>query len=246
VTTVGLLCQTHSITSGAIEVGLDGERAMKVVSQDWEPSPTDPDFDLIYDIRAKIKKLPVVFSWRWIKGHQDDMGLLQLDKWARINIQMDHHAKMHWRHSHDTPVPNHQFGSEQMSISFQGKKLSSFNRKELYTEIVGVHLKAYWKRKHDIPSDHLDSIAWDTQNTAFKGLPLGKQRWFVKFATGFCGLGKTLLLREYQDHSKCPCCDQDGEDNQHVLKCLDAKAVTKWTACLATLTAWLREKFHYR
>ncbi len=65
---------------------------------------------------------------------------------------MDHHAKMHWRHTHDTPVPNHQLGSEKMSISFQGEKLSSFNRKELYTEIVGVQLKAYWKRKHDIPT----------------------------------------------------------------------------------------------
>ena len=36
-------------------------------------------------------------------------------------------------------------------------------------------------------------------------LPLGKQRWLVKHATGHCAVGTRMdLLRKHQDHRKCP------------------------------------------
>ncbi len=153
--------------------------------------------------------------------------MVHLDKWAKINIQMDKQAKMYWQRTHETPVPNHQFGDENMSILFQGQKLSSFNKKELYKEIVGKKLKAYWQKKHEIPPELMDSIDWKTQEKALKNLPMGKQRWFRKFATGFIGVGKTLLTQDYQDHSDCPCCSKPGEDNKHVLLCQELRPATK-------------------
>ena len=49
-------------------------------------------------------------------------------------------------------------------------------------------------------------------------LPLGKKRWLIKHATGWCGVGRRELLRENQDHDKCHRCSE-SESVQHVVEC---------------------------
>ena len=53
--TLQMLVERHDINCGSIKIGLDGERDMLAVSQDWEPKPTESDFDMIYDIRRKLR-----------------------------------------------------------------------------------------------------------------------------------------------------------------------------------------------
>jgi len=56
---LSMLCSVHNIQHGHITVALDGERAKDIVSQDWDPSPSRTNFDLIHNIREKIKRLPM-------------------------------------------------------------------------------------------------------------------------------------------------------------------------------------------
>ena len=51
VTVLGLVCDVHNIKQGEVTFALDGERAMLAVSQTWDPKPTAPDFDRIWDVR---------------------------------------------------------------------------------------------------------------------------------------------------------------------------------------------------
>ena len=48
------ICNMHHIQNGCITIGLDGQSAMKSVSQKQQPKPQQPDFDLLCDIRTKI------------------------------------------------------------------------------------------------------------------------------------------------------------------------------------------------
>jgi hypothetical protein len=66
VVTLGFLCKIHHVTSGSIsiEIGLDGEEAMKSVFAEWDPKPYDADYNLIIlDIRCKLTKLPIRCHW---------------------------------------------------------------------------------------------------------------------------------------------------------------------------------------
>jgi surfactin synthase thioesterase subunit len=66
-------------------------------SGDWPLSPSRADFDMLTDIRAKIKRLPITVRWRWIKGHQDDaVSYDDLDDWAKANVLVDNVAKAYW------------------------------------------------------------------------------------------------------------------------------------------------------
>jgi hypothetical protein len=67
VVTLGFLCKIHHVTSGSIsiEIGLDGEEAMKSVFAEWDPKPYDADYNLIIlDIRCKLTKLPIKATGR--------------------------------------------------------------------------------------------------------------------------------------------------------------------------------------
>jgi hypothetical protein len=56
---VAATCRRYDITDGSILVALDGEQALLKASSSWPLSPTDTDFDLLCDIRAKIHNLPI-------------------------------------------------------------------------------------------------------------------------------------------------------------------------------------------
>jgi hypothetical protein len=50
-----IVCKKFKIKSGGIEIGLDGQQAMIAASEDWPLNIAQPDFDLLKDIRGKIK-----------------------------------------------------------------------------------------------------------------------------------------------------------------------------------------------
>ena len=72
-TTLEVLCAQHTITQGAIELGLDGEGAFKAVFESGPPKVDDKAYDLLQAIKAKINSLPLSITGRHIKGHQDEV-----------------------------------------------------------------------------------------------------------------------------------------------------------------------------
>jgi hypothetical protein len=105
---------------------------MLSASEDWPLPPAQPDYDLLTDIRAKVRGLPIKVHWKRIKGHQDDgPSHDSLDEWAQANIYMDSLAKAHWNYLNETghcPSPQ-RFKDENWSISFQDKKTQPCGQK---------------------------------------------------------------------------------------------------------------------
>jgi hypothetical protein len=98
VETVDITCSRHSITSGAVKFGLDGEQAMKHIFGSWPlMHPKQADYDLLKDLWQKIKQSPITWSGTWVKGHQDDdIKFEDLDRWGQLNVESDGIAKDYW------------------------------------------------------------------------------------------------------------------------------------------------------
>ena len=175
VVTLGLLCKIHHVTTGSIEIGLDGKSSLDRVLDEEDPTPKDPSYDLIISIRRKIKQLPITIRGRHIEGHQDDPSkgpLRPIDRWGLLNITMDARAKHYLRLTSHTPVPNHPFGDAIITITLQGKALASIQPHSLYETIWGEQLIDYWVRRHKIPLHLRDQVAWTQQ-----GHPLKCYQW---------------------------------------------------------------------
>jgi len=66
-----------------------------------------------------------------------------------------------------------------------------------------------------------------------------RQHWQTKHNTGFCAVGKMMQRRGEQETAKCPRCDCEMEDSEHVLKCCGTGATEKWQEQVRLLRLWL-------
>jgi hypothetical protein len=50
-----------------------------------------------------------------------------------------------------------------------------------------------------------------------------------KFSSGHCAVGRMMKQpKEWAHYSKCPLCFDEHENNEHVLKCDDPRAIEHW------------------
>ena len=242
ITTLSLLCKTHHITQGSLEIGLDGESALEKVFQDEDPVPQDPSYDLILELRRKISLLPITIRGKHVEGHQDNPKhgpRRPIDWWGRLNIAMDEAAKAHLAHTSHLQCTSQPFGQTIISVTHQGEYLTSIRPSALYEHIWGEALIDYWVRRHRIPLHLRDQVSWDTAGSAFQLLPWGKQRWLLKHMAGQCAVGRALSRRGHQSHDHCPLCDAEDEQAVHIVLCPDERARQCLTDALQQFQAWL-------
>jgi hypothetical protein len=135
ITVVNAICKLHSITSGMIEMGLDGKEALKQAAGNWPLSPAQADFDMLSDVCAKLAASPITWRWHWVCGHQDKhVPHHRLDFWARTNVEMDSLAKAFWEalDAAKVAIPNPPFAYEGWSLYHRQNKLSQVHKKDLY------------------------------------------------------------------------------------------------------------------
>ncbi len=60
---------------------------------DYFISPNHTNFDLMTAIRHQVRTIPTMWEARNIFGHQDDNPFHPLDRWAKLNVEVDHLAK---------------------------------------------------------------------------------------------------------------------------------------------------------
>jgi hypothetical protein len=245
VETIGILCDRYSITSGAVEMGLDGEQAMKNIFGEWPLHPKQADYDLLKDIRKKIKRSPLQWTGRWVEGHQDDqVELDEMDRWSQLNVETDGLAKEYWNDcmERDNWLPNKGFTDEGWSVWVEGKKLTKVDKHALYDYAFSSRTKAYWSKNHHLTAELITSINWDACQQSLKKLPFGKRRWLLKHATGFCGVGKMEQTRGNQDHDECPRCGKQ-EDAPHVVRCKGTGTDAIFEVAVQKVEIHMSEKF---
>ena len=245
VETARILCNIHDINSGAIEVGLDGEQAMKNVFGDWPLYPTQADYDLLKDLREKIRQSPLKWTGRWVEGHQDDsIRFEDLDRWGQLNVESDGLAKEYWNEckESDAWIPNLGFSDESWSIWIQNKKLTKIDKQAVYDHVFSKKTKDYWSAKHHLSAEMITNINWDACQSSLLKLPFGKRRWLIKHATGFCGVGKMEKRRGNRDHDDCPRCGKP-EDAPHVVRCQGTGTDDIFEAAVSKLELTMGDRF---
>jgi hypothetical protein len=245
---VKCVCEQYDIQAGTIEMGLDGEQAMKAAFEDWPLNPAQPDFDLLSDIRAKLAKSKITWKWRWIRGHQDDnKAFKDLDKWAQWNTEVDNIAKAYWVHlveAKEEAGPQ-KFGDEGWCLWSGSAKLSRASKSGLYSHVHNKRILAYWTQKERLTASMIQNIDWNLCARAMLGVPFGRRRWVTKHAVGMCGVGKFMLRWKQQNHAECPRCGIAVEDSRHVTRCQDGRAIVAWLAALDSLDLWMRKSKAY-
>ena len=138
-----------------------------------------------------------------------------------MNEEMDKEAKSFLRfctqpyspRSHTSPI----LYKEKWSITVDGIRITHPDRKNLYLRIYGRRTLDYWNKKDSTPVEP-NRINWESSRQARKETK-GKRRIDVKLLYEQCGLNKVLYNRQQRDNHRCPLCNGDRENRDHLLTC---------------------------
>jgi hypothetical protein len=238
---VHLICKVHNITSGSIEVGCDGQGALiQALEYAGDVDPSCQQFDIIAAIRFWKTKSPIQWRNRHILGHQDDIQAEhELDRWAQLNCEMDLKAKAHWQQQRTQPHVPLGIHGEPWQLELGGEKVCRNFRSSIVHHIFGPQAQAYWQGKGRFGEGTADEIDWQAVDDGRKTMDRARQHWQTKHNSGFCGVGKMMHRRRERDTPKCPRCDFEVEDTEHVLKCHGTGADDKWKEQHRELKQWL-------
>ncbi len=204
---------------------------------DTYTSIQDRDHDLIIAIQKLLLTPGITWLHRHVRGHQDDKkDISALDRWEKLNIEMDALAKRTLSQPHS--LPSQTSKGEPWSIWINKEKIIKDIANNMYEHIHGKEAIDYWLRKEKLNSETCSLMASDTIRKAIIQTPLPR-RWFLsKHISGMCGVGKFTTIWKDTESAACPRCG-DYEDAPHVWSC-KAKAVQLiWDSQLDKLHSWL-------
>ena len=192
-----------------------------------------------------MRRCPISWTTRHVKGHQDDNAEAVLDRWALLNIEMDEKAKEHWRRTQQDGRQQSRIFGETWSVWIGAEKLTGNIRRAVTEQIHGKAAVAYWGSKGRFGNGSEEDIDWESTGKAMELESLSRQRWITKQVSGFCGTGVMMKRWKKRPSAACPRCTSEIEDIDHVWKCQGEDANLVWDKSIADLRQWLsKEKTH--
>ena len=164
-----------------------------------------------------------------------------------MNDKADKHAKLYLRKciKHKRQHVAVQLWYEPLALFLNGVKQSTVRSSDIYSSLVKEKSYNYWKTHHDFKITDPDKVDWKPLKKAVKRLPVGLQRWNVKFTTGCLGTRHMLHHWNKFDSPQCPNCDHHTEKSSHVLRCNNQKTKTQFKKNLSDIKKCLSKSETY-
>ena len=227
-TLLEILVKVYNIQEGEVEIALDSQSALNQASESEYLCASQTSFDILQDIRGRLRQLPIDIKWKWVEGHQDEKGK-KLDWWARQNQKVNLSAKdfvqnaikyEYWKYR--TP----QLWYERWGLRINASKRSCISRKDVLSVLATKRMKSYWHNHREFLVLDATKIAWKEAMVAINGLPAGQQRWHIKFCTGFIGHNAMLYKQNEADtDNRKVCKDRCKETSTHIFHCKNERAI---------------------
>jgi hypothetical protein len=241
---VQLICTTYQITSGSICLGCDGEQALTQALDETKSGRVEvkrSDYDILSAIRAALKWSPLTWTFRHVRGHQDDDGTCVLDRWAQLNVEMDLLAKAYRidqseRHS----APTYLLADEYWVFRINGKKISSYLDECIRDHVLGGAQKDRWARKGKLTPSSVPFVNWTACGQAMESLKIGRRHWVAKQVSGHTGVGIKMKQWNFRETDACPRCGA-SEDTTHVITCPHPDARWLRSQHIFRLRQWLTD-----
>jgi hypothetical protein len=185
------LCIFYNINEGHIEVGCDGYSALQTAMETTPSLNTDiPDYDLVGAIYTLRRASTIVWSFRHVKGHQDDHST-DLDVWAQRNVQMDLNAKVHLSKARSSPR-HYDIPGEPWQLWVNGQKVKAAIFSTIYSHVHNGDGELYWAEKGQQELATISNIEWPLIGTAMRSIPRPRRVFISKHVSGMCGVGKFM------------------------------------------------------
>lgn len=167
-------CSLHDITEGSIEIGCDGISALEAIYLPNVVTSKTKHFDLITSTRQLLARSPLTWKHRHVHGHQDEVLGQHLDRWAKLNIEMDIAAKAYWEEATTARSQALQcIHGEPWSLWIDGRKICQNLREQVYDAVHAPKIAHYWtnRKRPRLTTTQYTTVDWEGMAKAMKAAP---------------------------------------------------------------------------
>ncbi len=231
--------QYYNISEGSIEVACDGESALnKIFSYMSLLHINDPCYDLLFIAQKLLRRSPLLWPTRHVKGHQDASKPQDtLDIYARLNIEMDTMAKSFLQKAKAT-IRHFTTIHEPWALWIDGCKVGQDIDNSVYDIAHAQDARSYWANKIQVNEEVILDVNWPAIQAAASTSTLARRIFISKHAAGMCGVGKFMVRWKQRESPACPRCGE-FEDSTHVWRCHRGDTDQVWLRSLARLKDWM-------
>ena len=234
------------MNGASINIGCDGASALwsSFQKQRHQVSSSNRAFDIISRIIALREKLKIKVITHHIKGHQENRSN-QLTFMEMANVEMDLRAKefikaaKHQQFHPPEFLPECDYGIPIVTI--QDEMIHNQLDKTLKQKTAGQDLRQWWIDKGRFTHRTTQYIDWKLVRTHMSSNSWHRKKFITKWISEQLPVGTRQRKINAQEHSDCPRCDYQFEDNHHVLDCGSTGSRKKWHKATKQLDSWLRK-----
>ena len=237
---VAELISHQHITTGSLEIGLDGKNAVQALTKDFVPTQSK-DYDMLQLALTIRQTLPIKISFRWVEGHQDDhTDVTNLDLWGRLNVMAHNRATAYW--SVVTKPRENNVPMNPYSLYYDTKWVQNLSLESIYDELRGNMIGDHWINLGSlgIHEGNFFLVDWESWKQGTDRLPWSIRLHIAKSLAKFSPTG-VYMHRTYYEDSSCPRCGASNEDFLHVIQCQDLDATTLWNKLFPKIEKWIRQ-----
>ena len=167
-----------------------------------------------------------------VKAHQDDIkDFCELSDWEKLNVLMDHKAKVTMKNislsrEEIDLLPSHQWSIPM--VIYKEEVIRFDITKSLYNAIYKDKALTYWTAHQRFTVHMQHRIDWQAQHKAIQEVDGTTQRFISKWSSNFIGTGQNLVDWNMRQHGECPFCNNGIETTSHLLHCQDEEATELW------------------
>ena len=127
-----------------------------------------------------LEKLPITFTPKYIKAHQDDtIPFPLLDAWSQMNVICDSMAKDLWNSTRHTPTYYHE-SPNQPSLWYKQRRLQQWDPDKIQNLIWAETNYQHWEKSGLLTTYDINAIDWENAGHALKKLTLYQRLWIPK------------------------------------------------------------------
>jgi hypothetical protein len=241
--TTNTLCLHNNIRTGSMIIGCDCLSAIQNITKSYEPTHGKPHHDLLSHIRYLIRHSPIAWTFRHVRGHQDDQCEYHLlDKWSQLNVDMDTLSKAYWQMlDRNRPTPKH-LGAVpgQWSLWHSEYRFPSWSTQRATQVYYRDQTALFWNKRLQQPLS-LQVFDWTGAAMALRRLTTYQRLWIPKWMCSVLPIGKNLTRWGIPDQLVCPRCGEEETHKFHVISCAHVDATEIRRQGIHTISIYLDE-----
>ena len=202
-----------------------------------------PEYDVVHEIIAITRRLPIPLAWEHVKGHQDAVRQwYELTRMETLNVRADALATTALAANTHPPKQICMIPSSKIALRIGATDITSHYATHLRKAATRPTIAKRFHKHYGWTSAQLDYIDWTAHHGAISKLRFAEKKFVMKLIHQSLPMGKIFHKIDPSQSITCSSCKLSPESPTHLYRCPTRRAAMEDIFLKETLQSFLQEQ----